>query len=146
MQSDFAPAEGARSSVGSDLAHLISPVHTNSPIGTEKGHPLVRAACLDVVLARLRLTPGDDDDVLVVKCRHDVLPLVHLAQAREVHLLRALEHVRLDLVEERGHGSLDVCKRERDLHAGVAARAQRLLLRNVCGPDFEAKGDTLTRM
>ncbi len=94
----------------------------------EEENSRLGAALLDVVLARLLLAPGDDDDALVVERRHDVLPAVDLAQARVVHVLCALEHVRLDLVEQALDGRRDVRERERALRARVAAGGERLLL------------------
>ena len=101
------------------------------------------AALLDVVLARLLLAPGNDDDALVVERRHEVFPAAHLAQAREVRLLRALEHVRLDGVEQLRDGLGDVGERGGRFGAGVAADGERLGLGEVLGADLEAEGDTL---
>lgn len=103
----------------------------------------VGTALLDVVLARLLLAPRDDDDVLVVKSRDEVLPAVHLAQAREVYVLCTLEHVALDRVEQALDGRLDVLERYGVLHTVVAAHRERLLLREVGGTNLETHRDTL---
>ena len=108
-----------------------------------KDHSRLRAALLDVVLTRLLLAPGNDDDALVVERRHEVLPAAHLAQAREVRLLRALEDVCLDGVEQLRDGLGDVRERGGRFSAGVAADGERLGLGEVLGADLEAEGDTL---
>ena len=89
------------------------------------------------------VAPGDDDDALVVERRHEVLPAAHLAQAREVGVLRALEHVGLDRVEQLRDGLGDVGERGGRFGAGVAADGERLGLGEVLGADLEAEGDTL---
>ena len=153
MQSDLAPAEGARSSVGAELRRTRQPHRSrNSKQSDKRGregrkeHSRVGAALLDVVLARLLFAPGDDDDALVVERRHDVVPARDDPEALEVRLLRALEHVRLDRVEECRDGRLDVRERDGRLGTVVAAGAQRLGLGEVLGADLEAEGDALRDM
>ena len=109
-------------------------------------HLRLSTALLDVVLARLLFAPGDDDDALVVERRHDVVPAGDDPEALEVRPLRALEHVRLDALEQRRDGRRDVRERQRRLLARVAPRGERLLLREVCGPDLEPEGDALRGM
>ena len=67
----------------------------------------------------------------------------HLAQAREVRLLRALEHVCLDGVEELRDGLGDVREWGGRFGAGVAPHGERLGLGEVLGADLEAEGDAL---
>ena len=86
---------------------------------------------------------ADNDRQLVVERRHEVLPAAHLAQAREVGFLCALEHVRLDGVEELRDGLRDVGERGGRFGAGVAADGERLGLGEVLGADLEAEGDAL---
>ena len=152
MQSDLAPAEGARSSVGAELRCMRQPHRSryskqSDKRGREgrKEHSRVGAALLDVVLARLLFAPGDDDDALVVERRHDVVPAGDDPEALEVRLLRALEHVRLDALEQRRDGCRDARERQRRLLARVAPRGERLLLREVRRADLEPEGNTLQK-
>ena len=146
MQSDLAPAEGARSSTGADLY----PRTVNTPAkrkfnNEEKQYSRVRAALLDVVLARLLLAPRHRDDALGVERRDHVFPLGDDLKAGLVRLLCAVEHVLLDRLEQRRDGGGDVAEGEGGLQAGVAADGERLVLLEVGGSELETERDTLWR-
>src|SRR5258708_39909813 len=97
MQSDFAPADGARSSCGSDLNKSIQ-------MRGERMRWLMNlrspAAFLDIIFASFDVTPRNSSDTFIIESRNQIFPFCYHNNSRIVRFLGGTEHVTLNGFEE----------------------------------------------
>lgn len=98
---------------------------------------------LDRILAVHISTPRHKDNILAVKRRNELIPVVHLDDMRVERGLGLRIEVALDSVEGSLDISLEVGKANRSLSAGVTAGSKDLLLLGVLGAELETEGNTL---
>jgi len=73
IHKDFAPADGARSSVGSALREMRVSIIFSAL--TESGYSRPSAPLLDIIFTLFAFTPWDNDDILVIKGGDEIFPL-----------------------------------------------------------------------
>mmetsp|Transcript_36259 Transcript_36259/g.91114 ORF Transcript_36259/g.91114 Transcript_36259/m.91114 type:complete len:471 (+) Transcript_36259:51-1463(+) len=101
------------------------------------------AAPLDVLLDLLLVAPGHQRAVLAVQARHELVPGGHRLHALRVLRARALQHLRLDLCQQRLHLLQQRRLLDENLLAGVAPNKHRLAVVNVTLADLQPDGDAL---
>jgi hypothetical protein len=111
----------------------------------ERSDALLSRTVLDRVLASLNLAPRKDNNLVAIKRRHNVLPLLDRDDALLERLASAVEHVVVDRVEEGGDLGVEGREGEGGLGTVVATDGEGGGLLEVLGAELETDGDTLYR-
>jgi hypothetical protein len=101
------------------------------------------ALFFDIVFTLFAFTPRNDDNVLVIKSRDEILPFSDCLESFLVGLLGAGEEILLDISQESRHCLGQSIERYRVLLASVSSNCESLILCNVLGADLESDRNAL---